>query len=237
MQCEMCGSESLLFKTLIEGTELNLCNECSKYGKIVRKIKEPQEIKKQEKIEKKRALIQEAKESEPETITIVVDNYSELIKSARERKGLTQKQLAKALSQKESMIHNLESGRFKPSIELAKRFERYLRIKILEEIEDKAENPKKVAGEALTIGDMLVRKNLCRLPGIGVSDKNVHSKGLMNSLEMMLLASSSIFIYSTPSCGMVWSPQVKMSHTAMPFSGQVWMLMWLSASMATQVTP
>ena len=38
-QCEMCGKETKLFTTLVEGTELNICQPCSKFGKILRTAK------------------------------------------------------------------------------------------------------------------------------------------------------------------------------------------------------
>ena len=37
--CDMCGKETDLVVALIEGTELNVCRECGKFGKILRKLK------------------------------------------------------------------------------------------------------------------------------------------------------------------------------------------------------
>ncbi len=154
MQCEMCGSDTKLFKTLIEGTELNLCKECSRYGKIISPLKEPQEIARKKRKQEK-ASQQKDTEMLPEKITVISEDYPSRIKNARERKGLTQKQLAKALSEKESLVHNIESGRFRPQIELARKFERYLKISIVDEIEDKTEPMKSSKKAKLTIGDML----------------------------------------------------------------------------------
>jgi putative transcription factor len=154
MQCEMCGSDTKLFKTLIEGTELNLCSECSRYGKIISPLKDRHKKARDKRIEEKASQKRET-DILPRKITVLSDDYPFRIKNARERKGLTQKQLAKALSEKESLIHNIESGRFKPPIDQAKKFERYLKIKIVEEIEDKAEPMKSSKRASLTIGDML----------------------------------------------------------------------------------
>ena len=48
-----------------------------------------------------------------------------------------------------------------------------------------------------------------------------HSRGLVNDLDMMSSALNIICMYSTPFLGLVCSPHVKISHTAMPFSGHV----------------
>ena len=36
----MCGKETQLFSTEIEGTILNVCVDCSKFGTILQKVKE-----------------------------------------------------------------------------------------------------------------------------------------------------------------------------------------------------
>lgn len=149
MGCDMCGAEATLYRVLIEDTELNVCKDCKQYGKVISRPSARPAVKKRLPI---------AKREEPEKVTALADNYSAIVKAAREKRGLTQKHLARALAQKESLIHNLESGRFKPSIDLAKRFERFLKIKIVEELEqDKQKFEKHAAGER-TIGDLLAMK-------------------------------------------------------------------------------
>ena len=53
MVCEMCGSEGNLYRTTIEGTEMSVCSECSKFGEILGPIREEVKIekKKSKKIE------------------------------------------------------------------------------------------------------------------------------------------------------------------------------------------
>ena len=34
----MCGCDKELYKAIIEGTELQVCRECGKYGKILSKV-------------------------------------------------------------------------------------------------------------------------------------------------------------------------------------------------------
>ena len=56
MQCDLCGKEDELYLALIEGTELNVCKNCSKFGKIIKKIiRETKEIKEKEVKKKKKS--------------------------------------------------------------------------------------------------------------------------------------------------------------------------------------
>ncbi len=69
--------------------------------------------------------------------------------------------MAKKLMEKESLLHNVESGHMKPNLELARKLEKFLKISIVEQIELEASSStseKKKGGSGLTIGDMLNRK-------------------------------------------------------------------------------
>src|SRR3989338_8945498 len=95
--CDMCGRNSELFLANIEGTELNVCQNCAKYGRIIKKIQ--QVIK----IEKKLKSIE--KENKPEIIETIVDDYSQKIRKAREKLGLSYEDFAKKINEKESWLH------------------------------------------------------------------------------------------------------------------------------------
>ncbi|MBW2982481.1 multiprotein bridging factor aMBF1 [Candidatus Woesearchaeota archaeon] len=152
MQCDMCGSEERLFKTNIEGTILNVCRACSKFGKVISEIKEP------EKIKPKKIIITKS-EPETEIIEIVVNDFAEKIRSRREKLGLKQEDFAKRISEKESVIHKLEIGEFKPSLELARKLEKTLNIKLIEEYEEEHKTSTKTDTEIPTIGDLIkIRK-------------------------------------------------------------------------------
>src|SRR3989338_5048099 len=99
----MCGKECALFKSMVEGSEMNVCSQCSKFGKVVSQIKEPLTGKKQAKLEIKM-------HSNQELILSVVLNYSEIIKSKRGQLGLNQEDFAKQLNEKISVIHKMETG-------------------------------------------------------------------------------------------------------------------------------
>lgn len=149
MNCEMCGSETRLYKTLIEGTELNVCRECAKFGKIIAPIR----IEVKEK--KKTGTTAIPKGPEKETIQIIIQNYGETIKKARESLGLKQEDFAKKINEKESLIHKIETGNFEPNIDLARKLERFLKIKLIEQHEETHEKSSKAKGDGFTIGDFV----------------------------------------------------------------------------------
>jgi putative transcription factor len=149
MQCEMCGkSVESYFRVKTEGTILNVCGKCRGFGELIQAVT-PAPEKKIEKIAK-------PKPAEPEIIEDLVEGYAEKIKNKRERLGLKQEELAQKINEKESIIHKIESGHFTPPIELAKKLERFLGIKIIEEVEDAKVNiAQKVSGEGFSLGDFI----------------------------------------------------------------------------------
>ena len=144
----MCGRNSELFLANIEGTELNVCQNCAKYGRIIKKIQ--QVIK----IEKKLKSIE--KENKPEIIETIVEDYSQKIRKAREKLGLSYEDFAKKINEKESWLHNIETGKYEPSIKIARKLEKLFGIKLVEESEDKKDKINlKTKKEEFTIGDFI----------------------------------------------------------------------------------
>ena len=141
MGCELCGKKVNLVRASVEGSVLTVCAPCGKYGRILKRAPVEQKVQ------------QRAKR--PEVVEIVVQNYSQIIRKARERKGMTQKEFANVLTEKESIIQKMETDGFSPSIILARKLEKMLKISLVEL------QPEKVAAGAykksgpLTIGDMI----------------------------------------------------------------------------------
>ncbi|MDP2906487.1 MAG: multiprotein bridging factor aMBF1 [Nanoarchaeota archaeon] len=151
MMCEMCGGEKLhLYKAIVEGSILSVCERCKKFGEVISIEKPKIEEHKQEK-QKPKAKPEEEKQE------IIVDDYSWKIRKAREEKEMTQEELAKALAEKESMIHKIESNQMTPSLQLAKKLEQFLRINLIEEFDPNKAPAKELdfKDEAITIGDLI----------------------------------------------------------------------------------
>jgi len=148
MQCDLCGAETEnIFRTIIEGTELNVCKNCAKYGKVIEK-----KVPVKEQPRKERA---KPAEPEKEVIQVIVPDFAQRIKNKRESLGLKQEELAKKISEKESLIHNLETGTFEPSISLATKIEKFLKIKLIEEYEEEHKKGSKTESDGFTIGDLV----------------------------------------------------------------------------------
>lgn len=149
MQCDLCGTETEnSFRAIVEGTELNVCKDCAKYGKVIEK-------KPVRAIEEKKEYAKKPAEPEKEIIQVIAPDFAQRIKNKRESLGLKQKEFAKKISEKESLIHNLETGSFKPSISLAIKLERFLKIKLIEEYEEKHQEGSKTETDGFTIGDLV----------------------------------------------------------------------------------
>ena len=149
--CEMCGSEEKLYRAEIEGTRLNVCEQCAKFGNIINAIDVPGK----KELKKKEIKRFESEEPKKKVIYIVSDDFAAKIRKARERMGLTQEDFAKRLSEKESIVQKLERGEFTPSLKLARKLERMLGISLIESYEEGGKEFRAVETEGFTIGDIL----------------------------------------------------------------------------------
>ena len=147
MGCELCGKDEPLSKALVEGTMMAVCKVCGKFGKV---LSAPAIT--QKKVQQQKA----------EPSLDVVEDFAQKIRDAREKSGQTQKEFAMKLNEKESLLSKLETGAVKPSIPLAQKLEKLLKIKLVDsQGEGVVENQRKTSGH-LTIGDIIqdkVRKN------------------------------------------------------------------------------
>ncbi|MET1101990.1 MAG: multiprotein bridging factor aMBF1 [Pyrodictiaceae archaeon] len=85
----------------------------------------------------------------------VVSDYAERVRKARERLGWSQKMLAERVRESENVIRRIELGKLKPTIDLARRLERVLGIKLLEPVVEEPEtSDRERGGFHLTLGDI-----------------------------------------------------------------------------------
>lgn len=148
--CDICGKNvDKPIQTLIEGTKMGVCSDCSKHGEILGNSRNENRTQFKKKF---------IKEDEEERI---INNYSQIIKNAREQMNLKQEELAKKISEKESLIHQIESGHLVPQITTIKKLENFFGIKLLEKINPSSINYNKENKEEdgnLTIGDLIKNK-------------------------------------------------------------------------------
>jgi len=85
----------------------------------------------------------------------VVPDYAQRVREARERLGWTQRMLAQKAKVSENVIRRIETGSLTPSIDLAKRLEKILGVKLLEPVvEEEEEYSGRKSGFYLTLGDI-----------------------------------------------------------------------------------
>src|SRR3989338_3758811 len=150
MLCDLCGKQGELYRAKIEGSELTVCGNCSKYGKVLGVIRPA--LKSTDKAATNKKYLNE-KPKEPEEF--ILANYSELIRKKREQLKLNQEDFAKLLNEKLSILHKIETNSFEMSIEQAKKFEKILHLKLVElfkEPDMKILHEKK---EGFTLGDFI----------------------------------------------------------------------------------
>ena len=142
--CEMCGASGFLINVDVEGVELKVCNNCKKYGKVKRSFSSPSSPYKKT-----------FKKQEGPALKIV-GNYASLIRSAREKKGMSQEDFAKFLSERESIVSKWEQGVMKPRFGIARKIGKILHINLIEkEGEKKPFEQQKSKADGMTLGDFI----------------------------------------------------------------------------------
>jgi len=138
-ECNICGAKDAQRKARIEGVILVVCDNCVKLGEEITIIKIKQ-VKKTPKI------IEESQD-------VVVHYFFKIIKTEREKRNMTQEELARKLNEKLSVIRRIEEG-WEPPISLIKKLEKFFKIDLIEKVEKKKIN-KRQEQRKLTIGDIV----------------------------------------------------------------------------------
>ena len=164
VSCEMCGYNGELKRAVVEGSLLMLCDKCVKFGDVVELRRGPSNeiisgrIKQMNSSRfasmKNASVYSEVFEEE-----LVVKNYSELVKKARERIAKTQDEVAKDIAEKVSIIQGVESGRLEPSLKLARKLEQYFKVDLVRKIsknnDAEMEQELGLKPGSMTIGDII----------------------------------------------------------------------------------
>ncbi len=151
----MCGAESRLFRAEVEGTVLNACRSCSKFGKIIGNVHERAFPDRRREFKRTPSI------SKSEITQALVEEYSSILKKKREQSGLTQEDLAKKINEKMSLIHKIETGHFEPNIKLARKLEKFFKVKILEQVENSSVSSQATKSDSFTLGDFVkIRKRM-----------------------------------------------------------------------------
>jgi putative transcription factor len=142
--CEMCGKETNVWPHKIEGAELSVCKYCSRHGEKLKKIP-------------RRVNVKAHNYRTNVTDETIVSDYDTIIRTAREKLKLKQEDFAKKINERLSVVQNIETKKFKPSIKLAKKLEKILNISLVTEDKkiDISQFTSKSKSNTLTLGDMI----------------------------------------------------------------------------------
>lgn len=157
MICEMCGKKVSNLKTvLIEGSMLNVCPNCARFGKPVKPeiAATPVEIAQRLELREKRLRTKNVFENIENEL---VDDYAKKIRDARTKMNLTPEELGKKINEKKTIITKIESKSMRPDENLIKKLETTLNIKLTEKTKTEKVETKRTGGE-LTIGDLIKRE-------------------------------------------------------------------------------
>ena len=150
MECEICGREikGKGHKILVEGSELTVCARCKIYGtEDVSKASQHNIVR----IVKKKSKVKPIVFTEE-----LVENFNEIIRKEREKRGWSQEVLAKKIQEKESLIKKIENAEITPEPEVVEKLEKLFGIKLKEKVQEvKVELSRKITP---TLGDIVVIK-------------------------------------------------------------------------------
>lgn len=151
--CELCGREirGRAYHIRLEGVTLTVCEKCAlKHSDKLISYMTREERRRIRTLRRKAPTIKMLEYD-------IVEDYAERIRRAREELGLTRELLAREVGEKVSVIRRIEEGKLVPTLELARKLERILGIKlVISAEEEKEEEYFKEYGEELTLGDIAV---------------------------------------------------------------------------------
>jgi putative transcription factor len=150
LNCELCGSNirGEVQVVNIDGGIFRVCKGCSKLGTAARVPKpapRPQHVssdggyapRSSNVIIKPRVSSPGPSSNYNESEDMILrEDYSKVIKSARELLGIKQDELGMKINEKPSVISHLEAGTIKPTDALARKLEHFLKIELFVPAED-----------------------------------------------------------------------------------------------------
>ncbi|NIN51788.1 MAG: TIGR00270 family protein, partial [Nitrososphaeria archaeon] len=133
MSCEICGRSlyERRYRILMEGARLLVCERCKNYGTLYNEPEEgfesvPRRPSRPIQVRVSRKL---SGLGIPEYD--LIDDFTNIIRGARVKKSLTQKELAARINERLSVIQKVELGKLTPDLTLCKKLEHTLRVKLV----------------------------------------------------------------------------------------------------------
>ena len=157
----MCGFVSELHRAVVEGSMLHICSKCLHFGEAIEVKRPAAEIVAQRLQRSKRGYVSMyKKEPKKSADFMVVSDYHNKVKVARQKMKITQDDLAKSIAERASVVQRVESGNLEPSLKLARKLQQFLRITLVqkEEASSIGASTAGVSSSGFTIGDLIKKK-------------------------------------------------------------------------------
>ena len=141
MQCEMCGETIRGTAKLVrvEGAELQVCTKCEKFGTEVQQVR---------RTDIARPSTAAPRPGRTATVVVpadrrkrdlfdymegeIVEDYAARIRKARMEKGLSTKDLAMQIKEREHLIKKIENSELIPEEDVRKKLEKILEIRLID---------------------------------------------------------------------------------------------------------
>jgi len=119
------------FRVVVDGANMRVCSRCSRLGRPARD-ETPPTLPQKMSTNTVMQVYRKPVAVVPDDELVIREDYALVIRKAREAAGLTQEQLGMKVNEKSSVIGKLESGKLKPSVQLAKKLEHLMKIRLFE---------------------------------------------------------------------------------------------------------
>ena len=164
MNCEVCGRETPSPQEVsIEGARLQVCSRCASLGQPIRKTKSSDSTSAplttisstRRRNRPPSSPHRFSRSRRPRRELVPVENFSQLIRTARVEQGMSQQDVAQRINERASVIGKLESGKMSvATIKLARKLERLFKLTLLEAVEPLDLSPSSESSKA-TLGDVV----------------------------------------------------------------------------------
>jgi putative transcription factor len=161
-QCEMCGKQGGTRRYMVEGTVMSLGLECAKYGTPMdAPAPAGTQAAMQQGLERRAGRMTSRNVYDAADTRVLVDDFGSRVHKARDAKGWTHDVLGNKVHARVPELKQIESGKMRPSDEVARRLEKELGITLYEAVEGPApvvsgaKKPAPGGGSGFTIGDIL----------------------------------------------------------------------------------
>jgi len=148
LYCDICGKGPVRAQILVEGARMLACGGCMRSGKVLHRFDEEGIVE------------HKPGPAAVESTEEMIEGYGKIIKDAREKAGIPMAVVAERIRERESYLQAVEHERLMPTLEVARKLERELGIKLVEKSQSvagpAANNPKSYSPP--TLADMIDTK-------------------------------------------------------------------------------